>query len=344
MKDGAEHQSLSVEIVALLEKGAVTFLPLEEMRQGFSTFFLIPKRDWGLRPIQNVKGFNRFLKCLPFGMLSLSRHLLSLRRGDWFTTVDSVNVYEHKVLPFCLSLALCTFIKCMDAALAPLRRQGIRITSYLDGWLICTALEWQARCNTEVVLAHLRRLGLAVNREKSCLISAKCHSRLGGLIGAAPYAAVVRPAQDEPLGGWPAASFFGARLAGSRSMVAYDSGPSGCSHRSSMFQSHNIYRHLHKGLGCVVSEWLPTSTAKGGYALSGASQQGSQVSFVGACSQGLLEGGVPAREAQCGSQSSVQGRPHSRGMAAPPRTSCRPSGSVSLPPWRPRIALGGIPW
>ena len=58
-RDGAECQSLSAEIAALLEKGAVTLLPSKEMGQGFySAFFLIPKKDGGLRPILNVKGFN----------------------------------------------------------------------------------------------------------------------------------------------------------------------------------------------------------------------------------------------------------------------------------------------
>ena len=79
--------------------------------------------------------------------------------------------------------------------------------------------------------------------------------RPGGPLRAAPHAptaAVVCPAQSEPLGGWLAASPLGARLPGSRSMVAYDSGPSGgCSHGSSIFQSHNLYRRLHEGLGAL---------------------------------------------------------------------------------------------
>ena len=96
LRDGAERQSLSAEIAALLEKGAVTLLPSEEMGQGFYlAFFLIPKRDGGLRPILNLKGFNRFLKRLPFRMLSLSRLLLSVRHGDWFTTVDLRDAHFH---------------------------------------------------------------------------------------------------------------------------------------------------------------------------------------------------------------------------------------------------------
>ena len=39
--------------------------------------------------------------------------------------------------------------------------------------VVCAPSEQQARCDTEVVLAHLRRLGLALNREKSCLIPSR---------------------------------------------------------------------------------------------------------------------------------------------------------------------------
>ncbi len=43
--------------------------------------------------------------------------------------------YQYKVLPFGLSLAPCTFTRCMDAALSPLQ-MGIRILNYLDDWLM----------------------------------------------------------------------------------------------------------------------------------------------------------------------------------------------------------------
>ncbi len=43
--------------------------------------------------------------------------------------------YQYKVLPFWLALAPRMFTKCMDAALAPLRLQGIQILNYLDNWL-----------------------------------------------------------------------------------------------------------------------------------------------------------------------------------------------------------------
>ncbi len=48
---------------------------------------------------------------------------------------------QYWVLPFGLALSTCTFTKCMDAALAPLRLQGIRILNYIDDWLILAQSE-----------------------------------------------------------------------------------------------------------------------------------------------------------------------------------------------------------
>lgn len=68
---------------------------------------------------------------------------------------------------------------CMDAALIPLCRQGIRIANYLDDWVICSPTEQQARNNTKVVLTHLQNLGLKLNSRKSCLIPTKVVTYLG---------------------------------------------------------------------------------------------------------------------------------------------------------------------
>lgn len=57
----------------------------------------------------------------------------------------------------------------MDAALIPLCQQGIRIMNYMDDWLICAPTKQQAWSNTKDVLLHLLRLGLMLNKEKSCL-------------------------------------------------------------------------------------------------------------------------------------------------------------------------------
>ncbi|KAL0154785.1 hypothetical protein M9458_049048, partial [Cirrhinus mrigala] len=49
--------------------------------------------------------------------------------------------YQYRVLPFGLALSPRTFTKCVDAALVPLRLQGIRILNYIDDWLILAESE-----------------------------------------------------------------------------------------------------------------------------------------------------------------------------------------------------------
>ncbi len=87
-------------------------------------------------------------------MLTMKTIMSQIQGGDWFVTIDLKDAYFHiqviqwhrKLLQFAfggkayqykvLPLAPRTFTKCMDAALAPLRLQGIRVLNYLDDWLI----------------------------------------------------------------------------------------------------------------------------------------------------------------------------------------------------------------
>ncbi len=76
--------------------------------------------------------------------------------------------YQHKHLPFGLALAQRTFTKCMDAALAPLRLQGIRVLNYLDDWLILAHSRKLVSCHRDIVLRHIRTLGLRTNTKSVC--------------------------------------------------------------------------------------------------------------------------------------------------------------------------------
>ena len=59
----AAPSSPSEEVEDLLRKGVVKPVPLDQKRSGFySTYFLVPKRDGGHRPILNLKFFN-FIVC-----------------------------------------------------------------------------------------------------------------------------------------------------------------------------------------------------------------------------------------------------------------------------------------
>ncbi len=87
--------------------------------------------------------------------------------------------YQYKVLPFGLSLSPRVFTKVVEAALVPLREQGVRILNYLDDWLILAQSRRQLSAHRDLVLKHLSLLGLRVNWEKSKLVPTQRISFLG---------------------------------------------------------------------------------------------------------------------------------------------------------------------
>ncbi|KAJ7996342.1 hypothetical protein DPEC_G00236110 [Dallia pectoralis] len=70
-------------------------------------------------------------------------------------------------------------IRCIDAALPPLRLQGIRILNYIDDWLILAPSEHLAVRHRDVVLAHINKLGLRLNAGKSVLSPVQVTTFLG---------------------------------------------------------------------------------------------------------------------------------------------------------------------
>ena len=190
--DPAKAIILGQELSALLAKGAIEPVdPLLQARGFYSKYFLVPKKTGGFRPVLDLRGLNRFLKIMPFHMLTTADVLQSVTHGEWFTSVDLQDAYFHvpiapqhrqflrfayqgrrwqfRVLPFGLSLSPRVFTRCMAAALAPLQAQGIKILPYLDDWLICAPSREEAAAQTERLLSHVSRLGLKVNIKKSCL-------------------------------------------------------------------------------------------------------------------------------------------------------------------------------
>ncbi len=119
---------------------------------------------------------------LKFKMLTIKQVVSQIISEDWFVMIDLKDAYFHicnfpqhrkflrfacrgkayqyRVLPFGLALSPRTFTKCVDAALAPLRLQGIRILNYIDDWLILVQSEQLAVRHRDIVLAHMKGLGL----------------------------------------------------------------------------------------------------------------------------------------------------------------------------------------
>ncbi len=167
---------------------AIAFLPPTERSDrgntavGHRTRVLQPKGDGGLRPILDLRLLNFSLYKGKFKMLTIKTTMSQIQEGDWFVTIGLKDAYFHiqvvqrhrrflqfafggkgyqyKVLPVGLALAPRTFTKCMDAALAPLRLQGIRVLNYLDDWLILAHSRELVSRHRDIVLCHIHSLGL----------------------------------------------------------------------------------------------------------------------------------------------------------------------------------------
>ncbi|KAI2658583.1 Transposon Ty3-G Gag-Pol polyprotein [Labeo rohita] len=210
------------EVVSLLRKEAIEVVPPHDRESGFySRYFIVPKKDGGLRPILDLRVLNRSVMKLKFRMLTLKQVVSQIRSEDWFVTIDLKDAYFHvsilpqhrkflrfafrgegyqyRVLPFGLALSPRTFTKCVDAALAPLRLQGIRILNYIDDWLILAQSEQLAAQHRDVVLAHMKELGLRMNTKKSVLSPLQRTTYLGVVWDSTTMQARLSPARIESI-------------------------------------------------------------------------------------------------------------------------------------------------
>ncbi len=88
-----------------------------------------------------------------------------------------------------------TFTKCMDAALAPLRLQGIRVLNYLDDWLILAHFRELVSRHRDIVLGHIHSLGLRSNAKKSVLLPSQRTVFLGVRLDSVQMQARLAPAR-----------------------------------------------------------------------------------------------------------------------------------------------------
>ncbi len=195
--------------------------PLDRESGFYSRYFIVPKKDGGLRPILDLRLLNRSIMHLKFKMLTVKQVVSQIRSEDWFVTIDLKDAYFHVsilpshrkflrfafrgkayqywVLPFGLALSPRTFTKYVDAALAPLRLQGIRILNYIDDWLILAQSEQMAVRHRDVVLAHMKELGLRLNTKKSVLSPLQRTTYLGVVWDSTTMQACLSPSRIESI-------------------------------------------------------------------------------------------------------------------------------------------------
>ncbi len=173
---------LRKEIAVLLAKDAIEPVPPAERRQGFySTYFIVPKKRGGLRPILDLRVLNRALHKLPFKMWTRRRIIKCIQPQDWFAAIDLKDAYFHvsihlrhrpfrrfafegrawqyRVLPFGLSLSPRVFTKVVEGALTSLREVSVRILNYLDDWLILAQCREQLGDPRDLVLRPVEASG-----------------------------------------------------------------------------------------------------------------------------------------------------------------------------------------
>ncbi len=104
---------------------------------------------------------------------------MSRSSRDTGHSCDSRSRVGHISTRSCPSGCPCRLASSPNSALVPLRERGVRILNYLDDWLILALSREQLCAHRDLVLRHLRQLGLQVNWEKSKLVPMQRISFLG---------------------------------------------------------------------------------------------------------------------------------------------------------------------
>ncbi len=99
---GSPFQDVEQEVKALLEKGAIEYVPHSNRETSFfSRYFIVAKKDGGLRPILDLRVLNDSVMQLKFKMLTFRQIVPQIRSEDWFVTIDLKDAYFHiSILPY----------------------------------------------------------------------------------------------------------------------------------------------------------------------------------------------------------------------------------------------------
>ncbi|KAG1157621.1 hypothetical protein G6F46_007805 [Rhizopus delemar] len=87
--------------------------------------------------------------------------------------------YQFTTTPFGLSLVPWLFTKITKPILEWAREQNIRLSAYLDDWILIADSQFEAQQQTNRVVRKLQSLGWIINSKKSTLISTQTLEHLG---------------------------------------------------------------------------------------------------------------------------------------------------------------------
>jgi hypothetical protein len=203
LNKGPHQEALLEEVQQLLVKNAIEPVPKNQEREGFySTFFLVPKKQGGLRPILNLKPLNKFIQKRSFKMESLRSVKRAVKPQDWLIAIDLQDAYLHipihrdfrkflrfkignqvyqfLVLPFGLSPAPRIFTKVLAPLVAIARLEGLYLYPYLDDWLVKFEIRETLIVMGQRLVDLLNESGLLINYPKSSLEPSQKREFIGG--------------------------------------------------------------------------------------------------------------------------------------------------------------------
>ncbi len=183
-------------------------IPLVKRQAGkyfhFMPVHTVPKKNGERRFILDARSLNEELSKKTFKMTTIKYVKELMQKGDWFTKIDLKSAFTQvpvakrdrdylcfnfrgrawrfRGLPFGLSQSPYWLTKVLQPVVAYAQRKGICIIQYLDDFLIISKSKTEAKKNTEIFVAILIKLGIAINWEKSVLTPNKVIPFLGFIL------------------------------------------------------------------------------------------------------------------------------------------------------------------
>ncbi|KAG2191282.1 hypothetical protein INT47_001832 [Mucor saturninus] len=171
-----QKQLLQQEIRSLLQKGAIEVV--SQQQQLTTPGFYSPLFPTFATEVTRTIKPNNWMTSIDLSdaFLHIPVHPSSRRflRFRWNHTT-----YQFKTTPFGLSLVPWLFTKITKPILEWARQQNIRLSAYLDDWILVADTFQQAHQQTQYVLHKLKLLGWIVNEKKSTLLPTQQLDHLG---------------------------------------------------------------------------------------------------------------------------------------------------------------------
>ncbi|KAG1449071.1 hypothetical protein G6F56_008758 [Rhizopus delemar] len=104
---------------------------------------------------------------------------LHQKSRKYLTFLHQNKVYQYKTLAFGMSVSPRIFSKIMRYVIEPLRKEGIRMTYYLDDICLLAKSKEEMNAINRRVIEHLQNLGFIIKSQKSVLTPLKIQQFLG---------------------------------------------------------------------------------------------------------------------------------------------------------------------